>query len=84
MEEQLDESTRNEILSQVLNVTKASKSINSHTPILESAPISNAIKSNNVNVENITNTKQLCKNCNHKIWFDGEEWQHSGKEHDLN
>jgi len=88
-EETLDSNTRNSILAAVAGLGKK------ELPVLE-----NKTPGINVSNTDLTSTapkkfgsgvnevsksgKTVCTNCNHKVWSDGEDWLHSGKEHDSN
>jgi hypothetical protein len=75
-EEVLDHSTRAAILSQLVAKKPAA------APSLSTSDKVKAV----CQIERPT-TKVggvICKHCSHKMWHDGEDWQHSGKEHDAN
>ena len=76
-EEILDDTTRANILSQLL--TKKVDVEDNNVNNLDNIPTNNSF---NFNLPK--DKKVLCKHCGHKIWHDGDEWQHSGKEHHIN
>lgn len=75
-EETLDNSTRDAILRQVLSRNKPQPQ--------QSQENASKVALNTNKGVSISTSKPICENCGHKVWNDGEIWQHSGKDHDKN
>ena len=82
----LDSSTRNFILSQVAGLSKKVEPVKSSgVHISETADLTSTAPKKFASELNETKSgKTVCTNCNHKVWSDGEDWLHSGKDHDAN
>jgi len=74
----LDQGTRAAILAQVAGLGKKAEPVKSSgVHISETTDLTSKLNGTK-------SGKNVCTNCNHKVWSDGEDWLHSGKEHDSN
>ena len=93
-EDVLDSNTRNAILAKVAGLGKKELPVLenrtpgvqvSTTDLTSTAPKKWGTEvSETVKVTETKGDKIVCINCGHKIWNDGEEWNHSGKLHNDN